>query len=114
MPPPLFARPVRFSPLCPGPSPWCRVPALSLLLAGRLAETAGDGGTPHQADEFLEAPFQLAPLLRRHLGFGDLAEVAVSDVVHSAAPAVTSGRSEERRVGKECGSRLSSGWWPVH
>src|SRR3546814_21005847 len=27
------------------------VPLLGLLLAGRLAEAAGDGGTPHQADE---------------------------------------------------------------
>src|SRR3546814_1325689 len=51
------------------------VPLLGLLLAGRLAEAAGDGGTPHQADELVEAPLQLAPLLGGHLRLGDLAEI---------------------------------------
>src|SRR3546814_19179956 len=58
------------------------VPLWGLLLAGRLAEAAGDGGTPHQADELVEAPLQLAPLLGGHLRLGDLAEIAVSDIIH--------------------------------
>src|SRR3546814_8795588 len=40
--------------------------------------------------------------------------VVATNLLHAATPYSTSGRSEERRVGKECVSTCRSRWSPYH
>src|SRR3546814_14367572 len=64
------------------------------------ARPARNGGKAHQRQVTLEPAVEPYPVVVG--GDGKLADL------------LRFGRSEERRVGKECGSTCRSGWWPLH
>src|SRR3546814_12900001 len=93
---------------------------------GQARDTGGYGGgmtwtTPDLSDDHGDALRVLAPILRgfggREAFSGEVITLACfedNSFVKSLAEEPGRDRSEERRVGKECGSTCRSRWSPYH
>src|SRR3546814_10629205 len=94
-----------------------RLPLHKALQALYLMTSSKKGVSAHQLHRVLEITYKsawfLAHRIREAMRDGDLAPFGVGGG-YVEADETFIGRSEERRVGKECVSTCRSRWWPYH